>query len=461
MKRRLNRFWRGPASVVECSVDVFPHVPFVQDRFFLVLLLRRLWLHLPLSSRFCRCGRLLDVLGHHRAGCAEAGVLGRRGFALFFFLPFLFSRVEGRKKVERGRGGEEGRRGATGGGNKGGRPKGGPTFRAFFPPTANFVLSSLSLWGSSRGIVAAVQGHGPPKMTCRLLLAFFTDFFLHLCQPKHLMGRKGWSHMEVPSGWLQVIRGPRPLSTQREVSGRGRQSRGATVTSQVPKPRMSPDAPREKVQSSVARLEKALEAMGDVAGPAVEALKAENVQSQGSGEATCRGRGNRPVSQVQRQVREADQGVGFTTCRRECFNDRGPGASQEVVGSTIARPDSTTRSRVTGDVTPADGQHVAGRTRCFGAGVEDDVHPVTKKQAVARQVSSFRDPHVPVPLMPRHVPDDAMSWLEDRQAESQQALGQGDLMRVTELGKLIAEGVTHLSEITTVQPSSVSNRVTT
>ena len=49
---------------------------------FRILLLRRLWLPLPLSSRSCRCGRPLDVLGHHRAACAEAGVLGRRGYAL-------------------------------------------------------------------------------------------------------------------------------------------------------------------------------------------------------------------------------------------------------------------------------------------------------------------------------------------------------------------------------------------
>ena len=28
------------------------------------------------------------------------------------------------------------------------------------------------------------------------------------------MPRKGWSTMEVPSGWLQVIRGPRPRSVQ-------------------------------------------------------------------------------------------------------------------------------------------------------------------------------------------------------------------------------------------------------
>ena len=37
---------------------------------------------LPLTVRSCRCGRPLDALGHHRAACARAGVLGRRGFAL-------------------------------------------------------------------------------------------------------------------------------------------------------------------------------------------------------------------------------------------------------------------------------------------------------------------------------------------------------------------------------------------
>ena len=49
---------------------------------FRVLLLRRLWLALPLASRTCRCGRPLDVLGHHRAACSRAGVLGSRGFSL-------------------------------------------------------------------------------------------------------------------------------------------------------------------------------------------------------------------------------------------------------------------------------------------------------------------------------------------------------------------------------------------
>ena len=93
--------------------------------------------------------------------------------------------------------------------------------------------------------------------------------------------------MEVPSGWLQVIRGPRPRSqqwpsakmnvqmVQREVPGRWRQFKGVTGNPQGPKPRLSPDAAREIAQSSVTRFEKALEAMGDVQGPAVEVLKTE------------------------------------------------------------------------------------------------------------------------------------------------------------------------------------------
>ena len=53
----------------------------IDPALFRVLLLRRLRLPLPLSVRSCRCGRPLDSRGHHRAACARAGVLGRRGFA--------------------------------------------------------------------------------------------------------------------------------------------------------------------------------------------------------------------------------------------------------------------------------------------------------------------------------------------------------------------------------------------
>ena len=45
---------------------------------FRLLLCRRLHLLLPLSMCTCRCE--LDMVGHHRAACAMAGVLGRRGY---------------------------------------------------------------------------------------------------------------------------------------------------------------------------------------------------------------------------------------------------------------------------------------------------------------------------------------------------------------------------------------------
>ena len=49
---------------------------------FRVILFRRLLQTLPLCARWCRCGRLLDSHGHHRAACAHAGMLSRRGYAL-------------------------------------------------------------------------------------------------------------------------------------------------------------------------------------------------------------------------------------------------------------------------------------------------------------------------------------------------------------------------------------------
>ena len=49
---------------------------------FRLLWCRRLHLPLPLSMRTCRCGRQHDIFGHHRAACAVAGVLGKRGYRL-------------------------------------------------------------------------------------------------------------------------------------------------------------------------------------------------------------------------------------------------------------------------------------------------------------------------------------------------------------------------------------------
>ena len=81
-QRALVRSQGGPLSVRPCVCCPTSRLTKFQPQSFRILLLRRLHLPLPLSSRSCRCGRLLDCLGHHRLACAVAGVLGRRGFAV-------------------------------------------------------------------------------------------------------------------------------------------------------------------------------------------------------------------------------------------------------------------------------------------------------------------------------------------------------------------------------------------
>ena len=72
----------GPLASVPFTAMPIQRVSRIDSEEFRVLVLRRLRLPLPLSVRSCRCGRPLDVLGHHRAACSTAGVLGRRGFAV-------------------------------------------------------------------------------------------------------------------------------------------------------------------------------------------------------------------------------------------------------------------------------------------------------------------------------------------------------------------------------------------
>ena len=71
-----------PTAVVWLTVAPTSRETTIPSHLFRVILLRRLRQALPLSVRNCRCGLPLDFSGHHRAACARAGMLGRRGYAL-------------------------------------------------------------------------------------------------------------------------------------------------------------------------------------------------------------------------------------------------------------------------------------------------------------------------------------------------------------------------------------------
>ena len=103
------------------------------------------------------------------------------------------------------------------------------------------------------------------------------------------MPRKGWSAMQVPEGWLQVIRGPRPPAQKwpraRQPAPRVGQKVHQHVqrSQQVPHVPMDPDAFIANARSRASKLEAAMQAVGesDPAYPGLlEALKKTRVQAQ-------------------------------------------------------------------------------------------------------------------------------------------------------------------------------------
>ena len=75
-ERTLTRSQHGPLASAVLTAVPTSRMTRIEAQHFRLLLLRRLRLPLPLTSRTCRCGRLLDSFGHHRAACSGAGVLG-------------------------------------------------------------------------------------------------------------------------------------------------------------------------------------------------------------------------------------------------------------------------------------------------------------------------------------------------------------------------------------------------
>ena len=109
---------------------------------------------------------------------------------------------------------------------------------------------------------------------------------LHPRQPVRSMVRRGWSQLDVPTGWVQIVRGPRPKSvtwprannqpTKPQVAS-AKPPGGQRHTGVAPqtRPRLSPEAVVEVSLSKVAKLEKALEVLGDTEGPVYEAMQAK------------------------------------------------------------------------------------------------------------------------------------------------------------------------------------------
>ena len=80
--RALVRSQHGPLASAPLTVLPTSKATRLDPQPFRFLLCRRLHLPLPLSMRTCQRGRQHDIFGHHRAACAVAGILGKRGYPL-------------------------------------------------------------------------------------------------------------------------------------------------------------------------------------------------------------------------------------------------------------------------------------------------------------------------------------------------------------------------------------------
>ena len=100
------------------------------------------------------------------------------------------------------------------------------------------------------------------------------------------MSRKGWSTLEVPDGWLQVIRGPRPPAVRWPKAPRGRgQDRPQNLNKKeankgssqpqapVPEVRRRPPQVSPAAQERVVRLQTAVDALGDDNSPEAKMLR--------------------------------------------------------------------------------------------------------------------------------------------------------------------------------------------
>ena len=182
------------------------------------------------------------------------------------------------------------------------------------------------------------------------------------------MGRRGWS--AAPDRWVQFIRGPR----------------------------------HKKAKSTVTRLEKASDAMGDVEGPAVEVLKSELTTARAASQQPPLMSRSISAAKTSPEQRSERLSLGFPSRTRGC-------------------------------VTPANGERVAIRAGRTCEGVARGL-----KWCRRSTHSSYSE-------------ETSRLEAERAKAEQHEALLQGDLQHVSELGRVVTEGVNHLIEITYMQPS--------
>ena len=260
------------------------------------------------------------------------------------------------------------------------------------------------------------------------------------------MGRRRWTALDMPSGWIQVLRGPRPPSSRPavQIAQPPRQTRSGKGVPQVPRAppvRVSPDESREAARIKVAKLEKALGVMGDAGGQAVECLKAELAKAKAAST-------RRPIAveveECRKFISRSDRRISELDAERasEATNLQEAKERLQRLEAEQAAPPAPVPCLTDIDL---DAEVVSLRAKLLRTEEERDAAlagaPV-KRQAVCRgQVRGGQH----MPPMPGLVPGELTRWMEDRHSDL--PLSCDDHQAILELTSKLAEGASRLHEM--------------
>ena len=390
----------------------------IESPLFRVLLQRRLSLPLPLSQRICGCGLPNDTFGHMFAD----RVAGKEGCS---------PRERCSQDLQRSR-----------------RTCGD-----------HHVREEHGL-GSLKAQAIFVQAGCDAESR-----SFQESALLHLCKSDISMVRRGWSHVEVPNGWVQLIREPRPKSVQWP-----RASKEGKLQQQV----RQQVRPSRAVIGSSRNLEEVVEQARKRVGQlqiAIQALDPTDPARPVLEDALKKVKGHATLPSLEEQIQSTEQFVVRAKKRLDntekevvAITEKRDGLRAELVSSEERLARLRQDVSLAGDDHSVPQLHIPAevvseleRLRSMVANFAQDRDLDMKRlreQVVQKQGDStlVERPRVRqrldlVPHMPALIPAELAQWMEDRQADLQEALSLDDTNRILELTSKFSEGAERLVEM--------------
>ena len=293
------------------------------------------------------------------------------------------------------------------------------------------------------------------------------------------MVRKGWTVMEVPNGWLQVLRGPRPPAARwpkaEKKSSQDSLQQRAPPSGVRPTPassggrtgrwragqeqRASPDAVRQEARERVVKLQRALEVLGETSGPEVDGLrsaleKARKLSSEPAVEVQiteCKGF----IVRAEKRVAELDA----QRAREVAALEEGRVRLQRLEAEAACKVQDGAQSTQAPGAPPdlaAEVEQLRGKVIEL-QGQNRELQGSSKRQAIGTTPMCRPGPRLQEDFVPM-CNEDIMRWMEDRQADIHEATTAGNAHEVARLCRVMGSAATEWST-PSMLPSMATNSV--